>query len=341
MQRTLRATFVVLALSAAIAIPVGLSRFRDSSPTAGLELIPAEISVGGPTSATTTEVVHISLYNHSRRDVVLKSVLTSCTCVSTEPIRDLPIPAQTAKVLEFRVNLPDSGTTSTEIACHLDCDLQPLRCRVFASGRQALPLLRSIRNGNPTFLALATVAEPAKTVIIETRERKGSALWISRLVCELPDVEIEPRDAEERGHDGDDFLDRTYSFDVRWKRIPDSPEFAGKLTATTSGGGEIAVGHLRGSRVSEVTLSPSIARLSPNRRSETVFILPASQAWALNSEVEIPDWLQVESVASDRGPCLQLSVRKGAVPVAQSVILRINSDQGLHAELKIIVDGFQ
>jgi len=340
-QRILPKILVVVAVLAAIAIPIGLGPLRLFCPAGQLELVPAIVSVGGPNAATETELVRISLQNHSSRDVALRSVRTSCSCVSASPIGDVTIPAQTARILEFRVNLPDSGTSSTEIWCYVDCNPEPLRCRVLAAGRRELPVLRTVRNGNPTFLALASIAEPAKTVTIETRERKESPPWIARLDCDLLEVEVQPNGVREQAHADDDFVDRTYAFDVRWSQIPSSPEFSGKLTAITIDDAEIAVGILRGSRSREVAFFPSIARLTPTRRSETVFIEPAAHVWALNPKVGNPDWLQADSVASHRGPCLQVSLREGAAPAGQTVTLRIDSDQGLHGELDIIVAGFR
>jgi len=327
-----------LAALAALGLPFLLVWLRTPASPDDITVDPPEIHVGGPDAESDFEFVQLTLRNQSPRDRVLQSIQSSCTCVSIDPVRDLVLPAGTGRTLGFRVRLPDSGTTVSEIRWHLDRDPEPRRCRIFASGRRALPLIRSVDPASLTFLGLTTTDVPTKTLTLHTREPKPSSPWISTLNCNLEELQIGPVTVEEKSHPNDQFLDRRYQWGLSWKVLPSSTEFRGRLTARTADHRDIPVGSVSGSRLDPVRLSPSHVLLSAHRRTETVYFSPPSPGWSVE-ERSIPDWLRVETAAGPRGPCLRLALREFPLDdESRSAMLSLQSTAGQQLTLPVRLD---
>jgi hypothetical protein len=292
-----------------------------------------------PTESEQREQVAIFLLtNQGRKAVTLEKVTSTCTCVAIDNIAQTVIQPGEAFSLEFRVTLPDYGTSTTFIDVAYSTSKVPLRLQVEAVGSHRLPVISEIRNGSPVFLALRSPGEQVE-IEIETLEALDSQAWLSELVCDLAAVKVTSGAVEESIQEDQGLIERVYHYTISWHSLPSTTEFAGNLRVKTQFGEEPTkdVGIVKGRLADSRPFSPTVVLLSRDHLSETVLFKAGSGRWNISDAVPLPPWVVANWQITDGDPQLVISVADHFLDRNDTHTLVLENDQGRVSELKIVV----
>jgi hypothetical protein len=242
--------------------------------------------------------------------------------------------------IAFSVEIPDAGTRSERIRVAHSGSSDPLILNIEIVGHSALPVVRRIRNASPAFHALAS-ASAESYVVVETRESLESTPWLKGLVCDLEEVLIKSIEPEETTRT-EDYVDRIYSYQLSWNRLPSSPVFAGDLwlIRPAKDGDRLNIGRLTGSLDTAAPISPTVLHLDTRKESKDVVLFgPGTGRWDLAPGAVLPPFLEASWVASGDDRVLVIVAHRDAGAARQSgpAIIPLVSDLGGKAALKVIV----
>jgi hypothetical protein len=295
------------------------------------------VRLSGANREEQEDLASFNLSNQGRRTLVIERVSSTCTCVAVGDVAGVRIEPGQSYRLDFRVRLPPVGISTTNVDIYHSGDPNPLALRIEAVGSRALPVIKAIHNGSPTFIALRSPGETSE-VVIATREVIGSQHWLTALTCDLDAVKIVPGDVIESVQESSGFIDREYHYGITWHALPTAPEFRGQIQAMTSRNEElfIPVGSVTGSLADLRPFSPTVVLLGLDRRSETILFKPDSGVWSISDKATLPSWLVADWHLVDGRRRLIISLREQHVVSAAKHTLLLVNHEGRTAGIEIL-----
>jgi len=283
---------------------------RDRLPAQQLVAEPSVVRVGA-TAKDEEQPVEFALINRGRKHITIRRVSSNCRCVLVGDYEGTVLAPRQALKLRFFVRAPEFGVSRTRLAVIHDGDMAPVEMYVEAAGIGTLPVVRDIRNGSPTFLALRSLQDDER-ITIRTYEPRGAHPWIVGMTCDLDGASVDLVDRHDEERPADGLIEREYAFRVTWKRLPATAEFSGRLLAVTSvaDAAPMRVGTVSGRLANRRPFSPSVVLLVPGEHPREIVLFDSDAAtWAIPRDVRLPDWLETEWLAGGAGQRLALKLR--------------------------------
>ncbi len=283
--------------------------------------------------------VEFALTNRGRKPITIRGVSSNCGCVAVGAYEGTVLAPGETLALRFLVRVPEYGVSRTRLEVIHDRDSTPVEMYVEAAGSQALPVVREIRNGSPTFLALRP-GQDDERITIRTYEPLGSGPWITEMTSELDAVSVELVDRHDEDRPEAGLIERVYTYRVSWKRLPATTEFSGKLWAVPSvaGATPIRVGTISGRLASRRPFSPSMARLVPGEHPREIVLFDTDAGtWAIPHGVRLPDWLEAEWLAGGAAQRLALKLRDSTKVRGGTFELPLEDGQGSRQMLRVVL----
>ena len=254
--------------------------------------------------------VEFSLMNDGRKPITIRSVSTSCSCVAAGDYAGTILQAGQALKLSFLVTTPEYGVRRTRLAVIHDGGGDPVEMDIEAKGIGKLPVVRYIRNGSPTFLALRTLGDEER-ITVQTYEPSGAAPWIIGMASDMSAASVDLVDRHDENRPVGGLIEREYTFRVTWKRFPSTSEFRGRVWALTSdrGAAPLPVGMLSGRLAKGRSFSPSVAQLVLGEHPSEIVLFDPGVTWMIPKDARLPGWLDAKWLESGTGQRLVLKLR--------------------------------
>jgi Protein of unknown function (DUF1573) len=187
------------------------------------------------------------LLNDSSKPITVDRIEASCTCTVVDARDRIVVQPGSQYRLQFTMLFPAFGIISSNVKIYYDNLPTPLVLRAEATGLHGLPVIHKVTNDSLAFFDLRSV-DDRREILVTTRERVGSALWLDQLESDIPEIECKRIAVKEASLRAADYIEREYIFRIGWRRLPVAKDFRGKIFTRVDKGKKRLVASVSGNR---------------------------------------------------------------------------------------------